>query len=57
MNTNDRRRFLQTFAFSLAGAASPWAPGVFAQTLTQTAPPGEGPFYPDKMPSIRITIC
>jgi protocatechuate 3,4-dioxygenase, beta subunit len=44
MYIQNRRRFVQT----VAGAFS--APGLFAETLTQTARLGEGPFYPDKMP-------
>jgi protocatechuate 3,4-dioxygenase beta subunit len=43
----NRRTFLQGFAL---GAAALYTPGVFAQALTETAPLGEGPFYPDKLP-------
>jgi protocatechuate 3,4-dioxygenase beta subunit len=50
MITNDRRRFLQTLALGLTGAATFSSPDLFAQSLTQTARTGEGPFYPDKMP-------
>jgi protocatechuate 3,4-dioxygenase beta subunit len=43
----NRRAFLQSLTF---GAAAFYTPGVFAQALTETAPLGEGPFYPDKLP-------
>lgn len=43
----NRRQFLVS-----AGLASLWftVPGAFAQELTLTAPQGEGPFYPDRLP-------
>jgi len=43
-----RRRMLQGFAFSSAALIN--TPGLFAEQLAATAPIGEGPFYPDKMP-------
>jgi protocatechuate 3,4-dioxygenase, beta subunit len=46
MPTN-RRRFLQS---ATMGAAVLSVPGVFAETLRQTAVMGDGPFYPDRMP-------
>lgn len=46
MQTN-RRRILKGLGL---GAASLTAPGVFAETLEQTARTTEGPFYPDHMP-------
>ena len=33
-----------------AGAAAFTIPGVFAETLAQTAVTGDGPFYPDRLP-------
>lgn len=42
-----KRRFVQGIA---AGTAALTVPGVFAQTLTETATTGDGPFYPDRMP-------
>lgn len=47
MSILSRRRFACTL---VAGAAAFRAPGLFAETLTQTARTGEGPFYPDKLP-------
>ena len=47
MYIQNRRRFVHTLMF---GAATFSTPGLFAETLTQTARLGEGPFYPDKMP-------
>ena len=44
-----RRRFLQSLGAG-AGMALFTTPGLFAQTLTETASTTEGPFYPDKMP-------
>jgi protocatechuate 3,4-dioxygenase, beta subunit len=45
--TTNRRRFLQS---ATMGAAAFSVPGVFAETLRQTAVMGDGPFYPDRMP-------
>ena len=45
-----RRIFLSSAALGAAGAAALFAPGVFADRLTQTPAQTEGPFYPDKMP-------
>ncbi len=42
-----RRGFVQSAAF---GAALFTTRGLFAEQLTATAPIGEGPFYPDKLP-------
>jgi protocatechuate 3,4-dioxygenase beta subunit len=42
-----RRHFVQGAA---AGAALFTTRGLFAEELVQTAPIGEGPFYPDKLP-------
>lgn len=47
MYVHTRRRFISTLAL---GAAAFSTPGLFAETITQTARTGEGPFYPDKMP-------
>lgn len=43
----NRRRFLQSTAL---GSVLFTTPGLLAEELTRTAPLGEGPFYPDKMP-------
>ncbi len=43
----NRRRFLQTMAFSSAAFT---VPGVFAEELTLTPRQTEGPFYPDRLP-------
>jgi protocatechuate 3,4-dioxygenase beta subunit len=47
-----RRRFLNQLATGAgAAAASAWfAPGAFAEALTQTPAQTEGPFYPDRLP-------
>ena len=45
--TPNRREWLRSTAF---GAAAMATPGLFAEMLTRTAPIGEGPFYPDKLP-------
>src|SRR5262245_54970753 len=52
MNSGNRsrREFLGSGIFGLAGAASLFKPGVFAEILAQTAQQTEGPFYPNKMP-------
>jgi protocatechuate 3,4-dioxygenase beta subunit len=50
MAINDRRQFLHALSFGVIGAPTLWTPGLFAETLMQTARLGEGPFYPDKMP-------
>lgn len=42
-----KRRFLHGMTI---GAAAFTVPGVFAQTLTETATTGDGPYYPDKLP-------
>ena len=42
-----RRQLLQGMT---AGAAAFTIPGVFAETLAQTAVTGDGPFYPDRLP-------
>lgn len=42
-----RRQFLEYFAGS---AGLFMTPGLFAAELARTAPVGEGPFYPDRMP-------
>ena len=47
MYIHTRRAFVGSLAL---GAAALSRPGLFAQSLTQTARTGEGPFYPDKMP-------
>ena len=47
MDFQNRRQFVRNAA---AGAVAFATPGLFAETLTQTARLGEGPFYPDKMP-------
>jgi protocatechuate 3,4-dioxygenase beta subunit len=47
MAFTSRRGFIGRLV--LGGAAFA-RPGLFAQTLSQTARTGEGPFYPDKMP-------
>ena len=44
---SSRRMFLRGLTI---GAAFFSVPGLFAQTLKETAALGEGPFYPDKMP-------
>jgi protocatechuate 3,4-dioxygenase beta subunit len=50
MDVNDRRRFMRTLTLGAFGTAMWSTPGLFAETLTQTARLGEGPFYPDRMP-------
>lgn len=52
MNKNNfsRRTFLGSAAVGALGTAAFFAPGVFAEQLTQTPAQTEGPFYPDKMP-------
>jgi protocatechuate 3,4-dioxygenase beta subunit len=45
-----RRIFLSSAAIGVAGAATFFTPGVFADRLTQTPAQTEGPFYPDKLP-------
>ena len=50
MDTNNRRRFLQTLTLGLAGAVALSPPGLFAENLKQTPRLDEGPFYPDKLP-------
>src|SRR5262245_41368221 len=47
MQIHNRRSFLGKLALSAAAFSTP---GLFAQTLRETARLGEGPFYPDKMP-------
>jgi protocatechuate 3,4-dioxygenase beta subunit len=47
MEFHNRRTFCRSLAL---GGAAFLSPGVFAQTLKETARLGEGPFYPDKMP-------
>jgi len=47
MDIHTRRVFIGSLAL---GAAALSTPGMFAQSLTQTARTGEGPFYPDKLP-------
>jgi len=47
MVVHTRRAFVQSLVI---GTAAFTTPGLFAETLTQTARTGEGPFYPDKMP-------
>ncbi len=49
-----RRRFLTGMA--LAGAYFTTR-GAFAEELTRTPAQTEGPFYPDKLPWTRTTIC
>jgi protocatechuate 3,4-dioxygenase beta subunit len=44
---HDRRRFLGELTLGLAALTTR---GVFAQQLTETAPTGEGPFYPNRLP-------
>ena len=46
-STQQRRRFLQSLAFTSAAFSTP---GLFAEELTRTARQAEGPFYPDKLP-------
>ena len=48
MSFINRREFLLSSVF--AGSALFTTPGLFADELLQTAPVGEGPFYPDKLP-------
>ncbi|MCH2115130.1 MAG: protocatechuate 3,4-dioxygenase [Pirellulales bacterium] len=43
----NRRHFLQSFAFTSAALT---APGAFAEQLTRTPRQTEGPFYPDHLP-------
>lgn len=43
----NRRDLFQCMAL---GASVIWAPGVFAEALTETARLTEGPFYPDRLP-------
>lgn len=52
MNKNvfSRRTFLGSAALGAVGSAAFFAPGVFAEQLTQTPSQTAGPFYPDKMP-------
>ena len=52
MNYNNlsRRLFLSSAAVGVVGSAAFFAPGVFAEQLTQTPAQTEGPFYPDKLP-------
>ena len=45
-----RRLFLSSAAVGVVGGAAFFAPGVFADQLTQTPSQTEGPFYPDKLP-------
>jgi protocatechuate 3,4-dioxygenase beta subunit len=47
MYVHTRRRFIGTLVL---GAGAFLKPGLFAETVNQTARTGEGPFYPDKMP-------
>ena len=47
MVVHTRRAFARSLVL---GTAAFTTPGLFAETLTQTARTGEGPFYPDKMP-------
>ena len=47
MVVHTRRAFVQSLVLGTAAFSTP---GLFAETLTQTARTGEGPFYPDKMP-------
>ena len=52
MNENNlsRRLFLSSAAVGIVGSAAFFAPGAFAEQLTQTPVQTEGPFYPDKLP-------
>src|SRR5215211_3544650 len=45
-----RRGFLGSLAAGIISAPAFFAPGVFAEQLTQTPRQTEGPFYPNKMP-------
>lgn len=47
--TPDRRRFIQGLTAGTMAAAMGAGP-CFAEELLKTAPVGEGPFYPDKLP-------
>jgi len=49
-NNLSRRLFLSSAAVGVVGSAAFFAPGVFAEHLTQTPAQTEGPFYPDKLP-------
>ena len=44
---HDRRRFLRGLTLGMAALATR---GVLAQQLAETAPTGEGPFYPNRLP-------
>ena len=44
---HDRRRFLRGLALGIAAFTTR---GAFAQQVAETAPTGEGPFYPNKLP-------
>ena len=44
----ERRRFLLQASLGSAGVFT--TPGAFAEQLVKTAPQGEGPFYPDRLP-------
>ncbi|MCH2211310.1 MAG: protocatechuate 3,4-dioxygenase [Fuerstiella sp.] len=44
----ERRQFL--FRATMGSAALFTVPGAYAEELIRTAPQGEGPFYPDKLP-------